>query len=90
MIDCSHANSEKKANNQENVLGSIQAQIMDGNKSIMGVMIESNLFHGKQGIPADLSTLQYGVSVTDECIGWDKTEAMLKSFAAAIKPVING
>lgn len=85
MIDCSHANSLKKADNQRGVLQDISQQIADGNESIMGVMIESNLFHGKQSIPADISTLKYGVSVTDECVGWDETESMLEEFAKTIK-----
>lgn len=84
MIDCSHANSDKKAANQNNVLKNIGQQIKDGNKSIIGVMIESNLLFGKQSIPSDLSTLKYGVSVTDECIGWDETESMLESFVQLI------
>ncbi|TLX73970.1 3-deoxy-7-phosphoheptulonate synthase [Labilibacter sediminis] len=85
MIDCSHANSLKKAENQELVLKNIEEQILNGNKSIMGVMIESNLFFGKQSIPQDLSQLKYGVSVTDECIGWEQTDQILKDFAQTIK-----
>jgi 3-deoxy-7-phosphoheptulonate synthase len=85
MIDCSHANSSKKAENQTLVLKDIEKQMLDGNKSIMGVMIESNLFFGKQSIPEDLAQLKYGVSVTDECIGWDTTEKALRSFAKNIK-----
>ena len=80
MIDCSHANSFKKAANQKNVLKSIEEQILTGNTSIMGVMIESNLYEGKQSICDDVSKLKYGVSVTDECIGWEETESILKSF----------
>ncbi|WP_075603550.1 3-deoxy-7-phosphoheptulonate synthase [Saccharicrinis aurantiacus] len=85
MIDCSHANSNKSAKNQALVLKSIQQQILDGNKSIMGVMIESNLKFGKQKLCADLSKLEYGVSITDECIGWDETEKELRTFAESIK-----
>ncbi len=85
MIDCSHANSSKKAENQKNVLEDIKEQIVAGNKSIMGVMIESNLFPGKQYIPADIKQLKYGVSVTDECIGWDETQEILLSFMSGIK-----
>ncbi len=85
MIDCSHSNSCKKAENQAKVLKDIESQILNGNTSIMGVMIESNLNFGKQKIPTDLSTLKYGVSVTDECIGWDETEEVLLSFAKSIK-----
>ncbi|MGQ1787811.1 MULTISPECIES: 3-deoxy-7-phosphoheptulonate synthase [unclassified Saccharicrinis] len=89
MIDCSHANSLKKAENQKLVLKSIEEQILAGNNSIMGVMVESNLFHGKQSIPSDISTLKYGVSVTDECIGWDETEQLLKKFANAVNSSLN-
>lgn len=88
MIDCSHANSFKKAENQEIVLQSIKEQILGGNKSIMGVMIESNLFFGKQSIPADLSQLKYGVSVTDECIGWEQTEDILRAFTLNVKEAL--
>ena len=84
MIDCSHANSCKKAANQKDVLKSIEKQIKDGNESIMGVMIESNLEFGKQSIPEDLSQLKYGVSVTDECIGWEETEELLKGLASRL------
>ncbi len=85
MIDCSHANSFKKAANQTIVLKSVEEQILAGNTSICGVMIESHLFEGNQKIPHDLSTLKYGVSVTDECLGWDKTEEILKEFANNVK-----
>ncbi len=88
MIDCSHANSEKNASNQTKVLKSIEEQIINGNTSIMGVMVESNLFHGKQKLSSDISTLKYGVSITDECIGWDETEKTLKSFSQNIKAVL--
>jgi len=87
MVDCSHANSNKDASNQNNVLKDIAKQIKDGNQSIMGLMIESNLNHGKQNIPSNLSDLKYGVSVTDECVGWDETESMLSTFADSIKDI---
>lgn len=85
MIDCSHANSGKKASNQLEVLNNIADQIYSGNQSIMGVMIESNLNFGKQSIPGNLSELKYGVSVTDECIGWEATEQILRGFRNQIK-----
>ncbi len=88
MVDCSHANSHKNAVNQEIVIKDVESQIQKGNKSIMGVMIESNLLFGKQSIPSDLKTLKYGVSVTDECIGWDQTEKLLKDFAENISDKI--
>lgn len=84
MVDCSHANSGKQASNQMAVLRDVAQQIKDGNRSIFGVMIESNLFSGKQNIPSDLSLLKYGVSVTDECLGWEDTENMLDEFVTVI------
>jgi 3-deoxy-7-phosphoheptulonate synthase len=77
MIDCSHANSAKKHENQRVVWESVIAQRKDPSCPIMGVMIESNLFPGRQDIPEDVSQLKYGVSITDACIGWDETERML-------------
>lgn len=75
LVDCSHGNSRKKAENQHKVLNSVINQIVNGNKSIMGVMIESFLTHGNQSI--NTSPLAYGQSITDECIGWDETESLL-------------
>lgn len=77
MVDCSHANSGKKFAQQEVVWDSLIQQRLDGNDAILGVMIESNLFEGKQSIPDDVAQLRYGVSVTDECIGWEKTREIL-------------
>ncbi|SMO88080.1 3-deoxy-D-arabinoheptulosonate-7-phosphate synthase [Saccharicrinis carchari] len=87
MIDCSHANSFKKASNQSLVLKSVEDQLLAGNTSIFGLMIESNLHGGKQKIPQDLSSLKYGVSVTDDCLAWEETEEMLKQFANNIAPL---
>jgi 3-deoxy-7-phosphoheptulonate synthase len=78
MIDCSHGNSEKNHEKQPAVLESVVDQIAAGNRSISGVMIESNLNAGSQSIPEDLSQLKYGVSITDKCIDWDTTEAVLR------------
>lgn len=77
LVDCSHANSGKKSARQPAVWDSLVDQRNAGSDSIIGVMIESNLFDGKQSIPDDKSKLKYGVSVTDECIGWDTTEKIL-------------
>ncbi|MCG8579535.1 MAG: 3-deoxy-7-phosphoheptulonate synthase, partial [Bacteroidales bacterium] len=85
MIDCSHANSGKNANNQSAVLDNIADQITNGNNSIMGVMIESNLKHGNQKLTKDISSLDYGVSITDECIGWDETEQLLTELRDRLK-----
>ena len=77
VVDCSHANSNKDHNVQPLVLDDIVHQIKDGNQSICGVMIESNINEGNQSIPDDLSQLEYGVSVTDACISWESTEKSL-------------
>jgi len=82
MVDCSHANSYKQARRQEIVLNDLADQIRNGNRSVMGFMLESNLEFGKQNIPADKSKLKYGVSVTDECLDWETTEKILREFCA--------
>ena len=86
MIDCSHANSNKDHNLQPLVLDNIANQIMEGNKSIIGVMIESNIGAGNQKIPANLEDLEYGVSVTDACVDWATTENMIRATADKIRP----
>jgi 3-deoxy-7-phosphoheptulonate synthase len=85
MVDCSHANSHKDHEKQRLVLKDVEQQIIDGNCSIKGVMIESNLKAGNQAIPEDLSTLEYGVSVTDKCIDWDATEQALREMADKLR-----
>ena len=77
MIDCSHGNSLKDPAGQLEVLRSGIEQIQAGNRSIIGFMLESNLNWGRQDIPADLSTLKYGVSVTDACMDWATTEKLV-------------
>ena len=76
IIDCSHANSGKKHQRQFRVLKSVLEQ-RSRHSSIKGVMIESNLFEGNQPISADIKKLAYGISITDECVGWDVTEQMI-------------
>jgi len=78
VVDCSHANSYKKPELQPLVMQDVIQQIKHGNDSLVGVMIESHIVGGSQPIPADLSALQYGCSVTDGCIGWGDTAAMLQ------------
>jgi len=78
VVDCSHANSYKKPDLQPLVMTDVINQIINGNKSLVGVMIESNIVGGNQPIPADLSQLKYGCSVTDGCIDWDTTAKMLR------------
>jgi len=77
MIDCSHGNSSKDHTRQPAVLDSCIEQRIAGQRSIVGLMIESNLHEGNQAIPHDLSTLKYGVSITDACIDWETTESSL-------------
>jgi 3-deoxy-7-phosphoheptulonate synthase len=85
VVDCSHANSYKKPELQPLVMTDVTNQIVHGNRSLVGVMIESNLCAGNQKIPADLSELKYGCSVTDACIDWDTTVQMLKSADAELR-----
>jgi 3-deoxy-7-phosphoheptulonate synthase len=80
MIDCSHANSNKQPELQPLVVDNVGNQILEGNRSIVGLMIESNINAGNQSIPKDLSQLKYGVSVTDGCIDWNTTEASLRGL----------
>jgi len=79
MVDCSHANSGKKHERQEVVWNSVVAQKAGGSPHLMGAMLESNLEAGSQKLGDDPAALRYGVSITDACIGWDKTEELLVS-----------
>lgn len=76
VIDCSHGNSRKQSKRQPRVLSNLIDQVRWGQQSIKGFMIESNLFDGAQKI-VDPKDLEYGVSVTDACMGWEQTEALL-------------
>ena len=78
MVDCSHANSEKQFARQEDVWRSVIQQRMEGARSLIGLMVESNLNEGNQPIPKNPAALRYGVSITDSCIGWETTERMLR------------
>lgn len=88
VVDCSHANSNKDHKLQPLVLNDCVHQIMDGNKSITGVMLESNIGAGNQKLPADLTQLKYGVSVTDACIDWVTTEKILRDTRDKLKDVL--
>jgi 3-deoxy-7-phosphoheptulonate synthase len=87
MVDCSHANSSKKHENQCVVWDSLVGQRKAGGPAcpIVGVMIESNLAEGRQDVGPDLTQLKRGVSITDACIGWDDTERLLLSGADALR-----
>jgi 3-deoxy-7-phosphoheptulonate synthase len=84
MVDCSHANSEKKFAKQEEVWRSVIQQRGEGTVSLIGLMVESNLHEGNQPIPKNLSALRYGVSITDSCISWETTERMLRGGHEAL------
>ena len=77
LVDCSHANSQKNHNNQPIGFRDVIAQRAAGNAGLVGLMLESHLFPGSQPLGKDPSGLQYGVSITDACIGWDETASLL-------------
>ncbi|WP_078085895.1 3-deoxy-7-phosphoheptulonate synthase [Microbulbifer mangrovi] len=85
MVDCSHANSNKNHELQPLVVDNVTHQILDGNKSIIGIMVESNLKPGNQKINKDRSQMEYGVSVTDKCIDWETTENLLLNMAEQLR-----
>jgi 3-deoxy-7-phosphoheptulonate synthase len=88
VVDCSHANSFKDPYVQPLVMSDCVHQIREGNQSIVGLMIESNIEGGNQPIPNDLSKLRYGCSVTDPCIDWLNTETMIRTAADSLKEVL--
>jgi len=77
LIDCSHDNSGQKHKGQPFVFKSVLDQRLDSNSSIIGMMLESNLFEGNQKYSNNFNKLQYGVSITDECISWSTTEKLI-------------
>lgn len=85
MVDCSHANSNKNHELQTLVMENVTSQITEGNKSIIGLMVESNIGAGSQNIPANLCDLKYGISVTDACIDWVTTENAVRKMRDALK-----
>lgn len=88
VVDCSHANSYKNPALQPLVMTDVVNQVRLGNRSLVGVMIESNIVAGKQSIPADLSLLKYGCSVTDGCVDWETTETMIRDAAKMLRPLL--
>ncbi|KAG7879701.1 hypothetical protein KL938_003754 [Ogataea parapolymorpha] len=89
MVDCSHGNSCKDHRNQPKVAAEISRQLKNGNTTICGVMIESNINEGRQDVPpleeGGKDGLKYGCSITDACIGWESTEEVLEMLAEAVK-----
>ncbi|WP_257264573.1 3-deoxy-7-phosphoheptulonate synthase [Endozoicomonas sp. ONNA2] len=90
MVDCSHANSNKDPALQPLVMENVANQIIEGNKSIVGLMAESNIGWGNQKMTDNLDDLQYGVSITDACIDWETTEATLRNIRDKLKDVLPG
>ncbi|ASP39905.1 3-deoxy-7-phosphoheptulonate synthase [Bacterioplanes sanyensis] len=88
MIDCSHENSNKDPALQPLVMDNVSNQILEGNQSIIGLMVESNIKHGRQNIPANLDDLEYGLSVTDGCISWEETEEAVRKMHKKLKDVL--
>ena len=88
MVDCSHANSNKDHNLQPLVLDNVSNQILEGNKSIIGVMIESNINAGNQKLSSNPDEMEYGVSVTDACIDWETTEKSMVEMADKLREVL--
>ncbi len=93
VVDCSHANSYKKPELQPLVMHDCINQILDqrkaGHRSIVGLMIESFIEAGNQPIPADLTQLKYGCSVTDACVDWPTTEKMIREADSALRGALN-
>ncbi len=85
MVDCSHANSRKDPHRQPTVMRSILRQRSAGVSALIGLMIESHLKSGNQPFPAPPSTLKPDLSITDPCLGWDETEAMLCECAERLR-----
>ena len=85
MVDCSHDNSHNNHGEQLGVLEDITRQILEGNQSIISLMLESNIEWGKQAVPSIRETLKYGVSITDACIDWRTTESAIKHLREKLK-----
>jgi 3-deoxy-7-phosphoheptulonate synthase len=88
MVDCSHANSNKDHNLQPLVLDNVANQILEGNTSIVGAMIESHLKAGNQKLSGNPDEMEYGVSVTDACIDWETTESSILGMADKLREVL--
>ncbi len=90
MVDCSHANSNKDPSLQPLVMENVTNQIIEGNQSIVGLMVESNIGWGNQKMTDNLDDLQYGISITDACIDWKTTETTFRSIRDKLKDVLPG
>lgn len=88
MVDCSHANSEKDPALQPLVMENVANQILEGNQSLVGLMVESNLKFGNQKLTGNPDDLEYGVSITDGCIDWETTEKSILEMRQKLKDVL--
>jgi 3-deoxy-7-phosphoheptulonate synthase len=85
VVDCSHDNAGKKFTQQPDAFDSVIKQRQAGNVSLIGLMLESNLYEGNQKLTDDLTRLKYGVSITDECLGWQQSEELLRAGADRLR-----
>jgi 3-deoxy-7-phosphoheptulonate synthase len=85
VVDCSHANCAKHAELQPLVVGDVVRQILHGNRSVVGLMLESFIEAGSQPFSGDLASLRYGCSVTDPCLDWDTTAQTLRQAARELR-----
>lgn len=89
IVDCSHENSNKNHELQALVAKDVFHQVIEGNKSIIGIMLESNINAGNQAATLPAEKLQYGVSVTDACIDWETTCELLNEATVLLKEIIH-
>jgi len=87
LVDCSHANSSKKHVRQARVFRAVLDLLSRGRRSVRGVMLESNINSGRQEIPRDASKLEYGLSITDSCIGWGETVELIDGAANELSKI---
>ena len=88
VVDCSHGNSNKDYRRQPLVADNVTHQILDGNRSIIGIMLESHLVEGNQNAEQPREQMCYGQSITDACINWESTETLLRRMAAELKDAL--
>lgn len=88
MVDCSHGNSCKDYIKQIQVAYSILDQIKCGNRSIIGLMLESHINAGNQSLQLPTMNLRYGISITDACLDWNNTEKLLRTLYKELKPIL--
>lgn len=88
VVDCSHGNSHKDHHLQSQVADNVFQQVVDGNRSIVGLMLESHLHEGNQPMQKNPQELRYGVSITDACMDWENTEKLLRKAYQDLRPII--